>query len=123
MVAKEAQAHTLATASKSARSRAYRKHEMTSSAEISGNSRKCHPWIGPLESDLRATRLFAQDLVAAAPRQQMEHYEVARHRHLVEADARNAGDLVRRQPGALQPNHDALMALLVSRVTLLSRAL
>ncbi|MGH8195666.1 MAG: hypothetical protein ACREQ8_14890 [Woeseiaceae bacterium] len=45
-----------------------------------------------------ATRPFAQDFIAAAPRRHVERHEVARHRHLVEADTRNAGDL-RVEPG------------------------
>jgi hypothetical protein len=49
---------------------------------------------------LPATRPFAHDLIAASPRRNIEPHEVARHRHLVEADTTNAGDL-RVEPGAV----------------------
>jgi hypothetical protein len=46
-----------------------------------------------LDSQRLGTRPFTQDLEAAAPRWHVERHEVARHRHLVEADATYAGDL------------------------------
>ena len=48
------------------------------------------------------TRPFAHNLVGAASRRNLERHEVARHRHLVEADATYAGD-VRVDPYVVMP--------------------
>jgi hypothetical protein len=74
-----------------------RNHRGTPRAILTQNNLRVTKHLG---TELLATRPFAQDFVTVLPRRYIDRHEIARHRHLVEADTMNAGDF-RVEPGVV----------------------